>query len=47
MEIVPSEDERVELVRRAELPDRHTAERARLFLASDAAPYTATPAARA
>ncbi len=33
MEIVLSEDERVELVRRAGLPDRRTAERARIILA--------------
>ncbi|GGL14120.1 hypothetical protein GCM10010094_88700 [Streptomyces flaveus] len=33
MEIVLSEDERVELVRRAELPDRRAAERARIILA--------------
>ncbi|GAA2334806.1 IS630 family transposase [Streptomyces violaceusniger] len=33
MEIVLCEDERVELVRRAELPDRRTAERARIILA--------------
>lgn len=33
MEIVLSGDERAELVRRAELPDRRTAERARIILA--------------
>ncbi|MBA6439910.1 IS630 family transposase [Streptomyces sp. GMR22] len=33
VEIVLCEDERVELVRRAELPDRRTAERARIILA--------------